>query len=284
MSFELDDSDVELLVRKIFQDYQRATEDPHEKENNREKSVFDAVGLPEKPVIDKINKHRLFDDRDLANYLTLTVVVNYKKETSGPTGIWATTWGLLKYRPWLFRPEEVAERGREAVFTIFKDESIMNLEDPDIWYDTPDVKIWTKNSTSLAEDYNADIRELLKAHEYDATLLQRYINETKKFPFLGGDKINPLWLRLMHEEVHKLEQIDEISIPVDTHIRSITRKLQQDRSKNDDEIRAYWDRICDGTELIPVQLDQPLWILGKYWNSVGEAYVDNKLDDLSYFL
>jgi len=284
MSFDLSEEEVELLARKIFQDYQLAADDPFKKETKREKTLFDAVGLPEKPVIEQISKHKLFNERDLVNYLTLTVVVNYNKETSGPAGIWATTWGLLKYNSWLFRPEEVVEREREAVRTIFKNEPIMNLDDPDIYYDDPDVTIWAKNAESLAEDYNSDARELLKSYEYDAVQLQKEIDKTKKFPFLGGNKINPLWLRLMHEEIHELERIDEISIPVDRHIRTITRQLQQNRSSNDEEIRAYWDRICDDTELIPVRLDQPLWILGKYWNSIGKSYVENKVEEISFFL
>ncbi len=280
MSFQLDESEVGTLVQHIFRDYQTAAHDPLEK-RRRDKTAFDAVGLPEKPVIRAIHDFPAVDEQDLANYLTLTAAINYKKETSGPTGIWATTWGLLKYEPWLFDPQNVVERGEAAVLSVFRNEPIMNLEDPEIYaYDNPDVAIWMKNASPLARQYDADPRELLKSQEHDAPSLQQYLNKTREFPFLSGTKINPLWLRLMHEEIHELSRIDEISIPVDRHIRTVTQQLQRDPAQDDDEIRAYWDRICTNAELVPVRLDQPLWILGKYWDSIGNAYVSRKLDAL----
>ncbi len=47
-----------------------------------------------------------------------------------------------------------------------------------------------------------------------------------KFPFLRGDKILPLWLRMInHQAGIKLNNIDKIPIPVNTHIRKANVKL-----------------------------------------------------------
>ncbi|TYL37369.1 hypothetical protein CV102_17265 [Natronococcus pandeyae] len=75
----------------------------------------------------------------------------------------------------------------------------------------------------------------------------------------------------MHEEVHELEQIQDMAISVDIHIVGMTNQLRPDDGEfdpHDDEdketIRRYWDVIFERNDLVPVQVDKPLWLLNKY--------------------
>jgi len=43
------------------------------------------------------------------------------------------------------------------------------------------------------------------------------------FPYFSGDKIFPLWIRMLYDNVEiKLQNIDKIPIPVDVHIARAT--------------------------------------------------------------
>ena len=116
----------------------------------------------------------------------------------------------------------------------------MDGRDPDWWWE---------NATNLYEAYDSDPRVLLANEDYRAPKIKQTVSR-ERFLGLRGDKICPLWLRLMDEEVHPLEQIERISIPVDFHIVGITNKLAErdfDQYEKDDleTLRNYWRILCE---------------------------------------
>jgi hypothetical protein len=74
----------------------------------------------------------------------------------------------------------------------------------------------------------AEIKSAMKVHglakkpEQDAwKLFNKKFNPKFKrsFPFLSGNKIFPLWIRMLHDNVGiDLKNLDKIPIPVDIHI------------------------------------------------------------------
>ena len=91
-------------------------------------------------------------------------------------------------------------------------------------------------------------------------------------------------LRLMHEEVHPLKQIEQIDIPVDVRILDITNEFMggdyTDCEADKYEIRSFWGKFCRDFGFVPVKVDQPLWLLSKNWDAIGEQYILNKIESI----
>jgi len=142
--------------------------------------------------------------------------------------------------------------------------------------------IWCGVGQSLHDDVNGDIMSLLERTNRNAVQLKKHVKE-KEYPSLRREKVGHLWLRLIDEEVNELEDIEKIAIPVDRHIITVTEKLQQEEYSRDsdedlEEIRIFWDEICELEEYYPVEIDKPLWLIGKYWEDWGEDYLQKKID------
>lgn len=247
------------LANEILKDYENL------------EGPFNETILPEKKVIDDIEGKK---DRSL--YLTLTASINYRKETEGENGLWKTSKKLWDKHNWVFRPSEVTEKQYSKLIDIFS-EAGFNWQDSHIWY---------KICLALKREFNSNPVSLLEENEYDALQTLEFIKnkEPKKFPYLKGDKISSLWLRLMHEEVQELENIEEIDMPVDIHIISVTNELMDrdytNSEKDKKEIRNIWKETCEKNGIVPVRLDQPLWLIHKYWEKWGNEYIAKKAKSL----
>lgn len=231
---------------------------------------FDRLRLPEHRVRDEFRGSR----DDYANFLTLTAAVDYMKETAGENGLWKTMLRLYQDDPWVFQPTEIVQRGKETLAD--------RLDGVSLLWGNQDLNIWYTVSETLAERFEGETTTFLAAQEYDALDLRAYMERHGScFPYIKGDKINPLWLRLMHEEIHELDRIDQVDIPVDVRIIDVTNELlgttYSDCEDDKYEIRMFWGKFCRDYGFIPVHIDQPLWLLSKNWDDPGEDYVKNLL-------
>jgi hypothetical protein len=272
-------SEIDPLVRRIMEDYEDS------------QAFFSEYRLPEYAVLNELE----IEGRERALFLTLTCVTNHihdgtgeSKKTDGQDGLWRVCGNLWRQHQWIFLPEKIVGSSRkEELVDIFTKLEIMDDRDPDWWF---------QNARTIYNKWDSDPRRVLRNPRatsgkienpsYDAPSIEQVIKQNK-FPALGGKKILPLWLRMMHEEVHQLERIEEINIPVDFHIVNITNRLRSDtdefsRYDEDDKetIRDYWYIICQKNNLVPIQLDKPLWLLNKYWNQGGRVYVAKTLGEI----
>lgn len=267
-----DPSEMDPLVQEIMADYDTSRE------------FFSEHQLPEYAVLDDLE----LQDRELALFLTLTCVTNHihdgtgeSKKTDGSDGLWRVCEELWEQHRWTFLPEELVGDSRKAELTeIFSRLEIMDERDPDWWFRTAKTLHfeWDDDPLKLLADPGVTPLGVDDA-SYDAPSIERAVS-ANDFPALGGSKILPLWLRLMHEEVHDLRRIQEIDIPVDFHIVGMTNRLRPDSGEfdrfNDEDkkmVRRYWHLVCERNDLAPVQVDKPLWLLNKYWEQGGRVYI-----------
>lgn len=103
----------------------------------------------------------------------------------------------------------------------------------------------------------------------------RWVND---YPYLRGDKIGPLWLRMLKDNVgiNKLWNLDKVPIPVDVHVAratlalGIVRGIFKGRLEDlFEDIRSVWFESVKGLkvnkrQMIALDLDEPLWHLSKY--------------------
>ncbi|WP_225336220.1 hypothetical protein [Halomicrobium urmianum] len=274
-----DPSELDDLLPRIMSDY------------NARQRFFADHRLPEYEVLEELE----LEGRNLALFLTLTCVTNHihnesgeSKKTDGTDGLWHVCADLYQRHQWVYHPEQLVDDDRrDELDELFQSLDLMNSRDPDWWY---------RNAKALYEYWDSDPRDLLSepnassatttTGSFDAPAIEQAV-EANDFPALSGEKIRPLWLRLMHEEVHELERIEEVHIPVDYHIVGMTNRLRGDESTFDpyeeadrETLRRFWHLVCQRNGLVPVQVDKPLWLLNKYWDNGGRVYVAETLREI----
>lgn len=257
--FPLWDPELTDLAEAILEDYESIT-DP-----------FQPQHLPEKKVIDDVG-----DERDRTLFLTFVAAVDYQKETAGENGLWQVMKRLWDEVHWPFEPAEVVEIHQyQELVDLLEQRPIMAWRDPHIWF---------RNALTLHRRFDDDPRQLFERHDWSAIDTLSSMRETgRDFPYLKGDKISSLWLRLIHEEVHPLTDIEEVEIPVDSRIRELTKRLVHFEESTDDlsdgDLRKRWGEISQEIGTYPVRLDQPLWLIEKNWEDWGRLYVLDKLEE-----
>jgi hypothetical protein len=150
-----------------------------------------------------------------------------------------------------------------------------------------DAHIWRTVGVTFHKQWGGDPRNLLAACEWDAlTVLTRLKDSTHiwngrrfvDYPYLRGNKIGPLWLRMLWDNAGftELQNLAKVPIPVDIHVARATLALgvvHGGYSGRLDElfkfVRQAWFesvtglRVCD-REMIALDVDEPLWHLSKH--------------------
>lgn len=257
MSETLSDSAVRKVARNIIEEYRAG------------QAKFAEYDLPEYEVIGSFS-----DEGELATFLTFTTSINFNQETTGEGGVWQKCKRLYESDryDWVFDPDRIAEmNGTDLYDEIFRQIGLRGSA-PGIWCDV---------GKTLQRDVGGDVLKLLDKTNDNAQTLKKHLQE-EEYPSLRRKKVGHLWLRLIDEEVRSLTNIDEIAIPVDRHIVTVTEELRQEtysRDSDDDlaEIRDFWQRICETEDYYPVEIDKPLWLIGKNWDKWGKQYTREKI-------
>lgn len=258
--FPINDAVLSALGRHLLEDYQSVT------------PPFESRHLPVKKVVGDLKT-----PRERSIFLTLVAAVNYRKETAGPAGLWKTMKQIWEQYHWVFEPETLVKGiPYERLIDLFEKYSILAWRDPHIWF---------RNALTFHRGYGGDPRVLFVEHSWNAVNTLQYMHDNGEgFPYLKGPKISSLWLRLIHEEVHELNAIEEIGIPVDKHIRALTKRIaafaRPASQVADRDIQQKWAEVCREIGTYPVRLDQPLWLVEKNWTDWGELYVTRVIKKL----
>jgi hypothetical protein len=224
-------------------------------------SPFEREMYPDKRALVDID-----GTRDRALYLTHTLSLNYHRNAERVT---SNTKSLWDDEHWVFEPDLVVDKGEDALRDVFNEQGLR--------YPNRDAGIWYRNSTVLYREFDSNPLRLLEVHDFDAEQILSYVRGSD-FTYLGGQKIGPLWMRHIHEDVHQLSNIHRMEMPVDTHIRKVTNRLLGG-SQEDDAIRSFWREFCSETGLDPVKVDRPLWLIGNHWEEWGREYLRDQVGE-----
>ncbi|ADI31335.1 hypothetical protein [Staphylothermus hellenicus] len=194
----------------------------------------------------------------------------------------------------------------ESARRTFEDPMTRYLFDPKALYETPinkimrdmlkyglakrprkDSYIWKTVGATFYKKWGGDPRSFLRSCGWDApTILKRLKSDTHldrgrlvpDYPYLRGDKIGPLWLRMLWDivGVKDLRNLDKVPIPVDVHVARATLATGVVRGRFSgrledlfEYIRRAWFLSVKGLKagdrsMIALDLDEPLWHLSKY--------------------
>jgi len=173
---------------------------------------------------------------------------------------------------WLFSPEKVKDRHIDEIINAMKKHKLSQKHNKD-------SDIWKRVSVSFVTDYKSDPRNLIEECGRDAIQLyeRKYdMRFKKKFPSLSGDKIFPLWIRMLHDNVGiSLKNLDKMPIPVDVHVARatfttgcLTGEYEGNIANVSPEINETWKQIVAHLKhsklKYALQMDESLWHLSKY--------------------
>lgn len=149
-----------------------------------------------------------------------------------------------------------------------------------------DANIWRTVGVTFYKKWGSDPRNFLEDCGWNArTVLERLKTDSHEsnsrqvsdYPYLRGNKISPLWLRMLRDNVGlKLQNLDKVPIPVDVHVAraslaiGVVKGKFRGRLQNlFNRIRSVWAESVTGLtakdrEMVPIDVDEPLWHLSKY--------------------
>lgn len=142
-------------------------------------------------------------------------------------------------------------------------------------YPSRDAHAWHKNNRIIVEKYNGQWNELIMDTGCDAVALVERL-KADDFNVLKGVKVAPMFARIINDEVCELSNLWDLDIPVDTHIRRLSKDLFSDMwdedELTDDLIRQEWRGLAIEADIDRQVVDGALWHIGNKWDDWGKDY------------
>jgi len=138
-------------------------------------------------------------------------------------------------------------------------------------YGSQDAAIWQDNCTIITNKFGGSWSNLHEASGYHAPTLVKLLRD-HDFKYIKGKKLAPFYARVVNDYVTELDDVWKLPIPVDTHIRRLSRDLFDDEEMGDDKIRTRWREIGEERSVSPAMVDGALWQIGYSWDDWGENY------------
>ena len=212
-------------------------------------------------------------------FVTLTLSIDYQRDANA---LWDSARRTYEdaATQYLFDPRALHEASNHKVREDMRKHSLSKKPDKDAW-------IWRTVGVTFFKKWHGD-PELFLAHCYwhGPTILRRLKEDAhdersrpvNDYPFLRGDKIGPLWLRMLRDNVgiSKLLNLEEVPIPVDVHVARASLCLGVVRGSFKGQLGELFPKIREGwchsvegqmvpeRPMIALDVDEPLWHLSKY--------------------
>ncbi len=212
-------------------------------------------------------------------FITLTVSIDYQREAPALWNASRRTFEDPDTR-YLFDPRALHETPFTKIVIDMQKHKLSKKpkKDANIWrtIGVSFYKKWNGNPINFLEDCNWDAPTILKRLKED--IHQNNDRWIADFPYLRGDKIGPLWLRMLRDNVGitQIRNLGKVPIPVDIHVARATlatgvvRGLFRGRlTELYKYVRKAWFESVKGLTvknkpMIALDLDEPLWNLSKY--------------------
>lgn len=197
----------------------------------------------------------------ITEFLTLGVTLDYNRDA---TRLWANMVELSVREPNMFHAHDVAEMDLSEMQALFADIGFR--------YPNRDAKAWYDNCQVIVEKFNGSWSDFIRTSGYDAVKLAEVI-QYHGIKYLQGDKLCPFYVKIVDAHIHDLENVWQLDIPVDVHIRRLTQRFVG-KEISDDEIRTFWHEYGRENDISAMTVDTALWLIGNNWDDWGEDYFD----------
>lgn len=205
-------------------------------------------------------------------FLTLVVAIDYSRDADKLWAIARRTHDSPETR-YLFNPNDLLRRPSHAVEQDFRQSGL--LAGPH------DFRTWITLSRTFHERFKGDPLNLLLTCDMEGPRILDYLrNHGSDFPYLKGQKIGPLWLRMLRDNAGlSFEKLEDVQIPVDVHVLRATLCLgvmtgdyEGPLDPLKERIAAIWMTAVKNQEIrdardrrpfVSLDLDEALWTLGR---------------------
>jgi len=213
-------------------------------------------------------------------FITLVVSIDYQRDADQLWEAGRKTFEDERTR-WLFFPTELVRRDFPEVVGAMKVHKLAKKPQKD-------AGIWSRVSRSLHEFHDSSPQSIVEKCGRDAWKIFSLKFDSKfkgRFPYLSGDKIFPLWIRMLHDNAGvELKSLDRIPIPVDVHVARATFTTGCLIGEYRGTIAKIFPRIDEAwrkaIELVRhprltyrLQLDEPLWHLSRHGCTFREGSI-----------
>lgn len=243
--------------------------------------AFNSIGIlghremPEDSLPDGIVKGSL----EHILFITLTISLDYQRDADVLWGSSRKTYNDPSTR-YLFNPKDLHEKTRQSIIRDMKKYMLSKKpkKDADIWRTVGITfyKKWQGNPRNFLEDCGWDAVDILRRLKEDQHLYNNH--RMNDYPNLRGDKISPLWLRMLRDNIclKEIHNLDQVPIPIDVHVARATLALGIVRGRYDSDpgvifeaIRKAWFESVhglnvEGRPMIALDVDEPLWHLSRF--------------------
>lgn len=212
-------------------------------------------------------------------FLTLTVAIDYQRDAHALWESARRTYEDPETR-YLFNPAALHEVAYSKIVDDLQRHGLSKKSQKDTF-------IWRTVGLSFYKKWNGDPRNFLADCGYDGPTILRRLKEDQHlgdgrpyadFPFLRGDKIGPLWLRMLRDNarIDTIQNLESVPIPVDIHVARASLCLGVVYGKYEGrledlfaDVRRAWaesvkGHSVDGRPMIALDVDEPLWHLSKF--------------------
>ncbi len=212
-------------------------------------------------------------------FLTLTVAIDYQRDANT---LWESARRTYEdpVTRYLFNPKALHEAPVMQVVNDMRKYGLSKKPQKDAY-------IWRTIGISFHKKWNGDPRNFLEDCGYDGPTVLKRLKEDQHlfnnrnvpdFPYLRGDKIGPLWIRMLRDNVNisHIQNLESVPIPVDIHIARASMCLGVVKGTYEggltdifSSIRDVWAQSVKGHRIndrpmIALDVDEPLWHLSKY--------------------
>jgi len=219
--------------------------------------------------------------RALRHFLTFTMALDRARDS---TALWNASARLFNEHSLVFEPSEVTLADKYEVGALLREYSVSQRHGPD-------CDAWLRIAHSLTDRAAPEINIAIETGAGDAADLLEAVQRighdgTTLFPLLRGQKIAPVWVRiLVYPGKATLSSLETVSIAVDVHTRRVTENLGLTATAGEDlergrgaiqdawaaEVQATGAAGPPGLENTPAALDPALWFFGKWGCSFCET-------------
>lgn len=212
-------------------------------------------------------------------FITLTVSIDYQRDANVMWAVSRKTYEDPDTR-YLFDPTSLHNTRPKQIQQDMQKYGLSKKfkKDSHIWRTVgiTFLKKYVGNPLNFLEDCRWDSLKILQRLK-DGTHLYND-KQVADFPYLRGNKIGPLWLRMLRDNVgvEKLKNLNQVPIPVDIHVARAslsTGIVRGSYNGNLDNLfewmRKAWFESVEGCNvknrsMIALDVDEPLWHLSKY--------------------
>lgn len=253
------------------------------------KGIRGVQEMPEDALPEKVDAGSL----EHILFLTLTVSIDYMRDAH-------TLWSNAKKAfndpdtTYLFNPNALANTSFEMIKKDLQKFEVSLRSQQDTW-------IWNTVGKSFYSKWNSDPRNFFADCNWNApTILGRLKADTHPegdrllhdFPFLSGDKIGPLWMRMMRDNANivSFTNLAKVPIPVDVHVARSTFSLGIVKGQYEGQMKIAYEKVREAwfksvrgikignRDMIALDVDESLWHLSKLGCTVRDIVTGECID------